>query len=151
MPSIKFMNSDQEAWFDEPRQWQSDAFPFVMKFKEEKEMKNIVKYIFSYLSIQDMEAFYIGVPPMRETTFILMQSTSLRGVRFIVEKQISEHFMETLYDLTIKTDEDEIDQLWSRCWEHWKLIVDALDLKTNFLINFSSMKSSISENYKKQS
>ena len=87
---------------------------------------------------------------MRETTFILMQSTSLRGVRFIVEKQISEHFMETLYDLTIKTDEDEIDQLWSRCWEHWKLNVDALDLKTNFLINFSSMKSSISENYKKK-
>ena len=137
MPSIKFMNSDQEAWFDEPRQWQSDAFPFVMKFKEEKEMKNIVEYIFSYLSIQDMEAFYIGVPPMRETTFTLMQSTSLRWVHFIVKKQISERFMNTLYDLIISTDNEEMDHLWSRCWEHWKLIVDALDLKTNFLINFS--------------
>ena len=140
------MNSDQEAWFDEPRQWQSDTFPFVMKFNKEKMgMKNIVKRIFSYLSIQDMEAFYIGVPPMRETTFSLMQSTSLRWVRFIVEKQISERFMNTLYDLIISTDTEEMDHLWSRCWEHWKLIVDALDLKTNFLINFSGTNSGWSD------
>ena len=146
MPSIKFMNSDQEAWFDEPRQWQSDTFPFVMKFNKEKMgMENIVKRIFSYLSIQDMEAFYIGVPPMRETTFSLMQSTSLRWVRFIVEKQISERFMNTLYDLIISTDTEEMDHLWSRCWEHWKLIVDALDLKTNFLINFSGTNSGWSD------
>ena len=137
MPSIKYMDSEQEAWFDDPSQWESEAFPFVMKFKEELNMVNIIEYIFNYLSIRDMEAFYIGVPPMRETTFILMQSTSLRWVRFIVKKQISERFMETLYNLTIKTDTDEMDHLWSRCWEHWKLIVDALDLKTNFLINFS--------------
>ena len=139
MPSIKFMDSEQEAWFDDPSQWESEAFPFVMKFKEELNMVNIIEYIFNYLSIRDMEAFYIGVPPMRETTFILMQSTSLRWVRFIVKKQISERFMRTLYDLAITTDADEMDHLWSRCWERWKLIVDALDLKTNFLINFSGV------------
>ena len=76
---------------------------------------------------------------MRETTFTLMQSTSLRWVHFIVKKQISERFMRTLYDLAITTDAGEMDHLWSRCWERWKLIVDALDLKTNFLINFSGV------------
>ena len=133
------MNSDQRAFYDDQKFYQSNEFLICMKFQEERNMYYVLYTLFEYMSIQDMEAFFIAIPPMRETTFILMETHSLRRVRFLVEKQIKSHFMKNLYNLLIESDRDEVRDRMDVCWEHWKLIIDAMDLKTNFLCSFSAV------------
>ena len=139
MPSVRFMNSEQTAWFDDPSLWYHEEFLICMKFQVERDMYYLLHHLFSYLSIQDMEALYIAIPPMRATIFHLMERISHSRVRYLVDKQINRRLMDTLYNLATTDDASEMDILWSRCWEHWKLIIDTMDLKTNYLINFSGV------------
>lgn len=139
MPALKFINSEQRAFFDDPKFYQSNEFLICMMFQEKRNMYYLLYTLFEYITIQDMEAFYIAIPPMRETTFILMETHSLRRVRFLVEKQINTHFMKNLYNLLIESDRDEVRDRLDDCWEHWKLIIDAMDLKTNYFCSFSAV------------
>ena len=139
MPTLKIMKSKQRTFFDDPKFWQSNEFLICVKFQEERNMHYLLFTLCEYLAQQDMEALYIAIPPMRETILILMETHSLRRVRFIVEKQINTDFMEKLYALQLATGRDEVQNRMDDCWEHWKLIVDGLDLKTNTFCSFSGV------------
>ena len=142
MPRVTFMNSRQRRWFDKSSMWNIANFPIAQTFvSQQRNMYDVLHIIFfdNKLTIQDMESLYIAIPPMREVVWDMMQIHTHNKVKTVVRGQINQHFLaEDCYNLITTLDRDEMDNTWSRCWRRWKLIIDAMDLTTNRLINLSA-------------